>query len=156
MQKFTYVQGPPGTGKTETIFNTLLSSLLNDKKVLVCANNNHPIDDIYHKLMDCFKDEKSGEVITPFLRLGNNDEIEATLKLLKNYFALAKSLDESNISIKKERKNLLSYFHDLKASLSLYEERIEIEDKIEILKKIKDIALAEPLIERAEEEIKSL
>lgn len=154
--KITYVQGPPGTGKTETIFNTLLSALLNDKKVLVCANNNHPVDDIYHKLIDCFKDEKNEEIITPFLRLGNNDEIEATLKLLKNYFALARSLKDSDISIRKEKRNLLSYFHDLKASLSLYEEKIEIEDKIKILKKIKDIALAEPLIRRAEDEIKSL
>lgn len=43
-QDVTYVQGPPGTGKTTLIKNVILSSLLNDRSVLVTSNNNEAIE----------------------------------------------------------------------------------------------------------------
>ena len=33
-----------------TIFNVLLSAYANDKTVLVCSNNNHPVSDIFNKM----------------------------------------------------------------------------------------------------------
>ena len=51
INKFLF-QGAPGTGKTETIFNVILSAYANDKTVLVCSNNNHPVSDIYKKMSE--------------------------------------------------------------------------------------------------------
>ncbi|OUM64463.1 hypothetical protein PIROE2DRAFT_60667 [Piromyces sp. E2] len=72
----TYVHGPPGTGKTKTILNVMLSALINGKTVLVCSSNNKPIDSIKKQLN--FK-YNGNEFSFPFLRLGNNKEVENTL-----------------------------------------------------------------------------
>ncbi len=76
-QPITYVQGPPGTGKTQTLLNVLLSSFMNDKTVLVCSSNNIPVDGIKEKLTFKYKDE---DVLFPFLRLGNKDEVIKSTK----------------------------------------------------------------------------
>ena len=76
----TYVKGPPGTGKTETIFNVLLSAYANDKTVLVCSNNNHPVNDIFKKMDGSLSIKKpfaaeAEKIIFPIIRLGNNTEM---------------------------------------------------------------------------------
>ena len=90
----TYVKGPPGTGKTETIFNVLLSAYANDKTVLVCSNNNHPVDDIFKKMDNSLtirRQNQNEKVIFPMIRLGNNVEMqEAILKLREIMFFVSK------------------------------------------------------------------
>ncbi|MDO5564745.1 MAG: AAA domain-containing protein [Eubacteriales bacterium] len=44
------IQGPPGTGKTQTILNIIANILIKDKNVLVVANNNSAIINIFDKL----------------------------------------------------------------------------------------------------------
>ena len=48
----TILQGPPGTGKSTTIINIIISAVLAGKTVLVCANNNLPVDGIMESLKE--------------------------------------------------------------------------------------------------------
>ena len=143
----TYVKGPPGTGKTETIFNVLLSAYANDKTVLVCSNNNHPVNDIFAKMTKSLvrKVGKSEEeqILFPIMRLGNNEELKETLKKLRDILAFAnehKDSRTSETSTQKNKDKALSGFKELKELLRKYEERQELEDKVIKLEKIKPLA----------------
>lgn len=142
----TYVKGPPGTGKTETIFNVLLSAYYNDKKVLVCSNNNHPVNDITSKMLDSLHSRvtKNGEVkefIFPIIRLGNNDELRNTIVFLKKAYNFAFDNSKTNVydSItEKIKTKSLSGFQELKKLLQEYEEKIELHEKIKKLINLKN------------------
>lgn len=141
----TYVKGPPGTGKTETIFNILLSAYYNDKKVLVCSNNNHPVDDITEKMaknlsMNIATKEERNNFIFPIVRLGNNDEmLKTTLPFLINCYNLAVDFKNTSIPNSKMENNKeasLSGFQELKNLLQEYEEKIDLEEKVQNLIKL--------------------
>ena len=144
----TYVKGPPGTGKTETIFNVLLSAYANDKTVLVCSNNNHPVNDIFAKMTKSLvrkvgKSEEEEQILFPIMRLGNNEELKETLKKLRDILAFAnehKDSRTSETSTQKNKDKALSGFKELKELLRKYEERQELEDKVVKLEKIKPLA----------------
>ena len=140
----TYVKGPPGTGKTETIFNVLLSAYANDKTVLVCSNNNHPVNDIFAKMTESLtrkigRNEKEERILFPIMRLGNNEELKETLKRLAGILAFANEHKDAktNDSYTQQNKNrALSGFKELKELLKKYEERREVEDKVAKLERI--------------------
>ena len=144
----TYVKGPPGTGKTETIFNVLLSAYANDKTVLVCSNNNHPVNDIFDKMTKSLfrkigKSTKAEQILFPIMRLGNNEELKETISKLKFIlnFANEHKEDKTNDSYTQQNKNkALSGFAELKDLLRKYEERQELEAKITKLEKIVPLA----------------
>ncbi len=144
----TYVKGPPGTGKTETIFNVLLSAYANDKTVLVCSNNNHPVNDIFEKMTKSLvrkvgRDKTEEQILFPIMRLGNNEELKETLNKLRVIHEFAKQHKDSrtNDSYTEQNKNkALSGFKELKELLKKYEERQELEDKVLKLEKIKPLA----------------
>ena len=101
-QPVTFVQGPPVTGKTQTILNVILSSFFNKKTVLVCSNNNKPVDGIIEKFS--FK-YNSKEVCFPYLRLGNITQNKKAIKLIKDlYFKdFNEEIDETRLeSIRNE------------------------------------------------------
>ena len=149
----TYVKGPPGTGKTETIFNVLLSAYANDKTVLVCSNNNHPVNDIFAKMTKSLvrkvgKDKIEEQIIFPIMRLGNNEELKETINKLRVILDFANKHKDSrtNDTYTQQNKNkALSGFKELKELLRKYEERQELEDKIIKLEKIKPLAEADVL-----------
>ncbi len=134
----TYVQGPPGTGKTETIFNILLSAYANDKKVLVCSNNNHPIDDIMKRLLSSVErtNPRTGEkeaIRLPVLRLGNMAEMAKSIMRLKADLALAekhKATNANEDSTNRSKEALVSSFTELRDLLAHFEQRIEITESI--------------------------
>ncbi|MCR4898412.1 MAG: hypothetical protein K5892_04205, partial [Acholeplasmatales bacterium] len=129
----TYVQGPPGTGKTTTLMNVVLSSFLNDETCLICSNNNHPIDDILKK----FKFEcKYGKVLFPIIRLGNRNELDKSLDVIKKLI----DRDYENIKIFDDKLEQLmtktsESYNELKSLLAIYEEKKEIKESKEYLDK---------------------
>ena len=98
----TYVKGPPGTGKTETIFNVLLSAYANDKTILVCSNNNHPVSDIFGKLDKSLTIKKpfsngKEKIIFPMIRLGNNFEMQETIKKLREIMEFVSKHEKARV-----------------------------------------------------------
>ena len=144
----TYVKGPPGTGKTETIFNVLLSAYANDKTVLVCSNNNHPVDDIFDKMTKSLvrkipHSDKEETILFPIMRLGSNKELEETLNKLKailEYALQRKDAKTNDEFTKKNKDRILSTYAELKELLQKYETRQELEENVEKLNKLKAIS----------------
>ena len=144
----TYVKGPPGTGKTETIFNVLLSAYANDKTVLVCSNNNHPVNDIFDKMTKSLfrsigKNTKDEQILFPIMRVGNNEELKETISKLKFIldFANKHKEDRTNDKYTQQNKNkALSGFKELKGLLKKYEERQDLEATVNKLEKIFPLA----------------
>lgn len=157
----TYVKGPPGTGKTETIFNVLLSAYANDKTVLVCSNNNHPVDDIFSKMTKSLtrkvsKDTKEENILFPIMRLGNNEELKETINKLREILEFANSHKDArtNDSFTERNKNkALSGFKELKDLLRKYEERQELEDKIAKLEKMRPLAEVKDIEDEIDKQI---
>ena len=79
-----YVQGPPGTGKTNTIINTILTAFFNEKTVLFSSYNNHPINEVFKKLID-FK-YRGRAIPFPVLRLGNKDKLKEAIEYIKEIY----------------------------------------------------------------------
>ena len=143
----TYVKGPPGTGKTETIFNVLLSAYANDKTVLVCSNNNHPVSDIFNK-MDGFltiKKPFSNErekVIFPMIRLGNNVEMQETIIKLREILDFVSKHEKSKAQeelTEASKNRSLSGFNELRDLLMEYELQVDLAERIETLRKIRKL-----------------
>ena len=155
----TYVKGPPGTGKTETIFNVLLSAYYNDKKVLVCSNNNHPVNDISKKMaksLHAKTKEGEEEFIFPIIRLGNNDELRNTIRFLIDAYNFAldnrkKDNDDSVIEVDKTKS--LTSFQELKKLLRDYEERIELVERIEKLNTLTSLTTSDKISEEIRKQI---
>ena len=158
----TYVKGPPGTGKTETIFNVLLSAYVNDKTVLVCSNNNHPVNDIFAKMTSSItkkasKTNKEEQILFPIMRLGNNEELKETINKLRAIIEYANEHkdDRTNDSFTQQNKNkAMSGYKELREILKKYEEREELEDKIAKLERMKPLASAGIFAEEIDKQIK--
>lgn len=134
----TYVKGPPGTGKTETIFNVLLSSYANDKNVLVCSNNNHPVNDIFDKMTKSLVHKlpftnKIEPIMFPIMRLGNNTEMIETIKKLRVILEFAQSHKDSKMKetmTEASKTKSLSGYKELRELLKKYENIQELHEKI--------------------------
>lgn len=143
----TYVKGPPGTGKTETIFNVLLSAYANDKTVLVCSNNNHPVSDIFKKMDGSltikkpFSNEKE-KVIFPMIRLGNNVEMQETITKLREIMEFVSKHEKSRVQeelTETSKNRALSGFKELRDLLMEYEAQVDLKERIETLQKIRKL-----------------
>ncbi len=159
----TYVKGPPGTGKTETIFNVLLSAYYNDKTVLVCSNNNHPVSDIFNKMSDSMTIKKpySNErekIIFPMIRLGNNLEMEEAIKKLREVIKFVSKHEKSKVKeelTEASKNKSLSSFKELKSLLMEYESQIDLKDKIDTLQKIKSLSAISQINAKLDAQIKN-
>lgn len=157
----TYVKGPPGTGKTETIFNVLLSAYANDKTVLVCSNNNHPVNDIFDKMAKSLssgvgKAEKE-QIVFPIMRLGNNEETKETIRKLRNIVEFAnerKDIRTNDKYTQNSKNKALSGFKELRELLKKYEDRQELEDKVAKLERIKLLANVDAVSSEIDNQIK--
>jgi hypothetical protein len=124
----TYVQGPPGTGKTQTLFNVIVSNYFNGRTMLVCTNNNKPVNGIIEKLVFKYHDLN---VPFPYLRLGNRDEVaKATLRIKEiseRQFTGHPDIDKiSAIRTRESAKNT-----GLVEKLEVYEKRRYLQDELE-------------------------
>lgn len=130
-QDITYVQGPPGTGKTTLIKNVILSSLLNQRSVLITSNNNEAIDHILRG----FPTDNQLPML-PALRLGNLEYAETAMATIANLHALAPSLQMEDDRYEAVLRQSTVSIEDLNNVLEAYEEKIELESQAEILKQI--------------------
>lgn len=143
----TYVKGPPGTGKTETIFNVILSAYANEKTVLVCSNNNHPVNDILRKMDNSLTIKKpftkeEEKIIFPMIRLGNNVEMIETIKRLRKIITFVSEHEKIKIHEKlteMSKNRSLSVFNELRDLLMEYEIQVDLKERIEILTKIRQL-----------------
>ncbi len=161
VNKITYVQGPPGTGKTETIFNVILSSYYNDHKILICSNNNRPIDDIYKKINDSFSFRFVGKerikTYLPIIRLGSNNENKEAIKRLREIVDYANKNINTPMQTwltKKNKENSASNFNKLKELLIKYERQQELKSSIQTLKRNKTLGEIPVLDNKIDEQIK--
>ncbi len=159
----TYVKGPPGTGKTETIFNVLLSAYANNKTVLVCSNNNHPVSDIFVKMNNSlfysnrYRGNAEIKITFPMIRLGNNVEMTEAVNRIREIIALAKQHNRSNLKeelTENSKNKFMSSFDKLKQSLVEYEERIELRDRIATLEKIRNLTTINQISNKLDDQIK--
>lgn len=160
----TYVKGPPGTGKTETIFNVLLSAYANEKTVLVCSNNNHPVNDIFDKMTGSIKHRKMfssdyEDVVFPIMRLGSNEEMVETLGKLRKILEFAKTKAKTNLKEKateKSKDRIMSGYQELRGILKDYEDIQETKEKVNKLIKIKAIQKPDLVNEKIDAQIETL
>lgn len=160
----TYVKGPPGTGKTETIFNVLLSAYANDKTVLVCSNNNHPVNDIFDKMTGSIKHRKMfsseyEDVVFPIMRLGSNEEMIESLKKMRAILEFAKKKAKTNLkaeATEKSKDKIMSGYQELRKILKDYEDIQEAKEKVNKLIKIKTIQKPDLVNVKIDEQITNL
>lgn len=131
----SYIQGPPGTGKTQTLLNALLTSLMNNKTVLVTSNNNIPMDGIYAEIQK-LEYRPGSPLLFPAIRLGNNEKCVEAIKIMNSMFNRAKNLPIKEDYIKKIKDNKISSMDYLVAMLSNHNKIIELKEKKEGLLKL--------------------
>lgn len=157
INRITYVKGPPGTGKTETIFNIILSCYANNKTVLICSNNNHPVNDINKKLQSLMNDNEINKFYFPVIRIGNNNEMLNVANKIREIFEFSEQnkdvyIDYNYCTLNK--KSLSSNFSLLKEKLEEYEYQIELQEKLDSLFKIKKFELENNFDSEIDKQIK--
>ncbi len=163
VNRVTYVKGPPGTGKTETIFNVLLSAYANDKTVLVCSNNNHPVSDIFKKMDGTLtiKRRTASErenIIFPIIRIGNNLETQNTILKLREILNFVNENEDATVkekSTEASKDKSLADFKELRDLLVEYEEQIDLNERIETLQKIRNLTTIDRINTKLDEQIRA-
>lgn len=159
----TYVKGPPGTGKTETIFNVLLSAYANEKTVLVCSNNNHPVSDIFKKMDGSLTIKwplynEQEKIIFPMIRLGNNSEMQETIIKLREIMAFVSKHEKSKVKeelTEASKTKSLSSFKELKDLLMKHEATIDLNERIATLQKIRELTTIGQINSKLDDQIRS-
>lgn len=126
-----YVQGPPGTGKTSTIINTILTAYFNDKTVLFSSYNNHPLDDVLEKFRGLRYEGRP--ILFPFLRIGNQDVVQESIRQLKSMLTRADSIKVFGKTLDKRREDRAERAGKLSAMLKAYEELLDLRERRETL-----------------------
>lgn len=129
-----YIQGPPGTGKTTTIINTIMTAFFNEKTVLFCSYNNHPIDGVFEKFLKI----KHHEEIVPFpmVRLGNNEKVREALYYIKQLYEKTKAITIYESTLEKNKGNKINRTKELTVLLKKREEILELQERREAIEKL--------------------
>ena len=132
----TYVQGPPGTGKTHTIVNTILTAFFNGKTVLFCSHNNHPIDEVYHKLQHIISGLQ--KIPFPVLRLGNREKQREALAYMRRLYREHKGDVLSDQKLDKNKDRCIEQTRKLSELLKNYERVLDLQERREALERVLD------------------
>lgn len=130
----TFVQGPPGSGKSVSIENILHSSLYNSETVCVTSNNNEAIDHIIQNLKKITYNGIS--VKYPYLRLGNDNYIENTLKEMHHhamYFKHRHDFNTHKAQLKKLKSLISNTMTNVSKLVADYEKKLEINESIKTI-----------------------
>lgn len=127
-----YIQGPPGTGKTNTIINTVMTAFFNGKTVLFASYNNHPIDNVFEKLLDMKYMGK--QIPFPVLRVGNMDNVKEAIGYIKNAYQQVQSITVYESTLDRNKDDRAARAKKLSDLLKKYEEKLDLKERLETLK----------------------
>ena len=68
-EDFLLIQGPPGTGKTQIIVEMVKEFIKQNKRILICSQSNHAVDNVLKKCLDLHFDAKDNPPVH-CLRIG--------------------------------------------------------------------------------------
>lgn len=129
-----YIQGPPGTGKTNTIINTICTAFFNEKTVLFCSYNNHPIDGVYEKLANM---KYMGRTIPfPIIRLGNIDKIRVTVEHLRWLYKKVRDIDVFDKTLDRNRDSRIERAKRLSDILKKYDCLLDLKERQETIQRM--------------------
>lgn len=129
-----YIQGPPGTGKTNTIINTIVTALFNERTVLFASYNNQPVDSVFEKLSGLCYQEKT--IPFPVLRLGNTDKVREAVRYIKRVYRQAKEILVYGSTLDKNRDDRIRRTKQLSLLLRRYEEVLDLKERRETLDRL--------------------
>jgi DNA-directed RNA polymerase subunit L len=132
-----YIQGPPGTGKTNTIVNTIVTAFFNEKTVLFASYNNHPIDGVCEKLQK-IPYRKKGFIPFPIIRMGNDEKVEEALNYIRDLYEATQSITVYDSTLERNKDNKVTRTKRLTELLQQYEEKLELQEKEEAIRKLMD------------------
>lgn len=132
-----YIQGPPGTGKTNTIVNTIVTAFFNEKTVLFSSYNNHPIDGVCEKLQN-ISYRKWGTIPFPIIRLGNDEKVLEALNYIRSLYEQTKDITVFDSTLDRNREDKKQRTRQLTELLHRHEEKLELQEKEEAIKKLLD------------------
>ena len=129
-----YIQGPPGTGKTNTIINTIVTSFFNEKTVLFASYNNHPISNVFEKLLEL---KYRGKPIPfPVLRVGNMDKVREAVQYIKNVYTQIQSVTVFESTLDRNKEGRAERAKRLSNLLKKYEDLLDLKERQETLNRM--------------------
>jgi hypothetical protein len=154
-QDITYVQGPPGTGKTYMIREAAISSLFNDRTMLIVSNNNEAIDNV-DRLLNSYQYQRKP---IPFLslRIGNIDKTQEMLDTIQRTFkSFLVSKDKPKDTILKHIKDdIIKNLNITNDLVEIFEEKVLLEQRLEDLQSIQNLSEKRLLPQQIQLDIKS-
>lgn len=132
----SYIQGPPGTGKTNTIINTISTAFFNEKTVLFCSYNNHPIDGVFETL--CRLEYKGRIIPFPVIRLGNNEKIKEALEYIKNIYDKCRNIQVYDKTLEKKKYFETEKTEKLRILLGKHEDKLELQERRDAIIKLEE------------------
>ncbi len=155
-QDITYIQGPPGTGKTHMIKEVAISSLFNDRTMLIVSNNNEAIEQVDQRLNALKHSNKAIPFIS--LRLGNYDKTQEALeKIKRELIKLQNNKDKPDEKKLQETKaKITSSLTNTNNLMEAFERRGYLEQRLEDLETILKLSNEKLLPENIKEDIKSI
>lgn len=126
-----YIQGPPGTGKTNTIINTIVTAFFNERTVLFASYNNHPINNVYEKLLDM--KYRGRRILFPVLRVGNADKVKEAVKHIKDVYAQVQKISIFESTLDRNKGDRIERAKKLSNLLKNYENILDLKERRETL-----------------------
>lgn len=126
-----YIQGPPGTGKTNTIINTIVTAFFNEKTVLFASYNNHPIGNVFEKLLNLKYREKP--IPFPVLRVGNMDKVREAIQYIKNVYTQMQAVTVFESTLDRNKDDRTERARKLSNLLKKYEDMLDLKERQETL-----------------------
>ncbi len=126
-----YIQGPPGTGKTNTIINTIVTAFFNEKTVLFASYNNHPINNVFEKLLSLTYQGK--RIPFPVLRVGNMEKVGEAVAYIKNVYTRMQGVTVFESTLDRNKGDRTERAKKLSNLLKKYEDLLDLRERKETL-----------------------
>lgn len=129
-----YIQGPPGTGKTNTIINTIVTAFFNERTVLFVSYNNHPINNVYEKLLGM--EYRGRKIPFPVLRVGNADKVKEAVEHIKSVYTQIQEITIFESTLDRNKGDRTERAKKLSNLLKNYEDVLDLKERRETLNRM--------------------